>query len=160
MSDNTSTSGSGSGSGCARVTVEVYSNYATALRKCDRFEEALSWYHKCLGLSPSDPNTHASIAFTRHLMRDFDGAMTSYHRALSLQPTFAFCIDMLDRAMADSISSVNMSPMTSSREPLGAAVEKHQFSMLKDGQTDNSVDDCALSDMLGREDSLSFLRAM
>lgn len=50
--------------GCAG---EVYNNYATALRRSKRFEEALTLYQLCLSLNPSDAGTHASIGFTLHL---------------------------------------------------------------------------------------------
>ena len=39
---------------------EIYNNYATALRKMDRFEEALVWYEKCLAANPSDASIFAS----------------------------------------------------------------------------------------------------
>jgi tetratricopeptide (TPR) repeat protein len=95
--------------GSVRIAEEIFSNYATALRKSDRLEDALSWYHRCLSLSPSDPNTHASIAFTLHLLKRFDSAISAYHKALALQPAFTFCIEMLNRAMADACSGSNPS---------------------------------------------------
>ena len=48
---------------------QIFSNYATALRKCGRYEEALYWYDKCLAASPSDANCHACAGFTFHLMQ-------------------------------------------------------------------------------------------
>ena len=39
---------------------EIYNNYATALRKMDRFEDALIWYEKCLAANPSDASIFAS----------------------------------------------------------------------------------------------------
>ena len=39
---------------------EIYNNYATALRKMDRFDEALIWYEKCLVANPSDAAIFAS----------------------------------------------------------------------------------------------------
>ena len=88
--------------GCAG---EVYSNYATALRRSGRFDEALTLYKLCLTSNPSDAGTHASIGFTLHLSQNFDEAITAYHKALALQPTFTFCSEMLSRAMEDLINS-------------------------------------------------------
>ena len=50
-----------------------------------------------------DAGTHASIAFTHHLCQRYDEAISSYHRALGLQPTYTFCSEMLSRAMDDII---------------------------------------------------------
>lgn len=44
---------------------------------------------------------HANIGFTLHLLRRFDEAIEAYHRALSLQPDFAFCTEMLTAALHD-----------------------------------------------------------
>jgi len=86
------------GKGCGE---EVFSNYATALRRSKRYDEALVWYQECLAESPNDAGTHANIAFTLHLSRKFDEAISSYHKALALQPTFTFCSEMLSTCMID-----------------------------------------------------------
>jgi len=49
--------------------LQIFGNYATALRKCERFEEALYWYDKCMATNPNDANCHASVGFTFHLMQ-------------------------------------------------------------------------------------------
>ena len=90
------------------MTEEIFSNYATALRKNNKLDEALFWYNKCLSLSPLDANTHACIAFTLHLQQKYDDAISSYHRALGLQPAFTFCIDMLNKAMSDSCTYMSL----------------------------------------------------
>lgn len=102
--------------------IEIYSNYATALRKMERFEEALRWYDKCLSANPRDAATYASkgkatpvsgllllltlcmyvrAGFTLHLMRRLDAAINCYHQALALQPKLVFCAEMVNRAMED-----------------------------------------------------------
>ena len=145
------------GIGSSALAEEIFSNYATALRKCDRLEEALSWYDRCLSLSPSDPNTHASIAFTLHLMRRFDDAVSAYHKALALQPTFTFCIDMLNRAMVDSC------------EHFAKASLKFNDSITMNNNTHDNYDEngehlfdvdaaCGISIMLAAADSSSFLQ--
>jgi len=89
--------------------LEIFTNYATALRKCARYEDALFWYDKCLAASPNDANCYASVGFTFHLMQRFDMAVSSYHQALAIQPNFTFCSDMLSRAM-DDMSYYDVSP--------------------------------------------------
>lgn len=39
---------------------EIYNNYATALRKLGRFEDALKWYEKCSAANPRDASIYAS----------------------------------------------------------------------------------------------------
>lgn len=82
---------------------EVFSNYATALRRQGRLSEALEWYDLCLVDSPQDANTHAAIGLTLHLLQRFDDAISAYHKALALHPTSAFCATMLSRALEDSM---------------------------------------------------------
>ncbi len=83
---------------------EIFSNYATALRRVKRFDEALHWYRLCLTVNPTDACTHASIGFTLHLMERPGEAVEEYHKALALQPTFSFAADMLSRAMGDALA--------------------------------------------------------
>lgn len=94
-------SANGRGIGSKTGVVEILSNYATCLRKCGILEESIVWYRRCLSFRPNDPMTHANIGFTLHLSRRFDEAVDQYHRALSLQPAFSFCSDMLTQALTD-----------------------------------------------------------
>jgi len=84
--------------------VEILSNYGTCLRKSGMLEQALEWYQRCLSYAPNDPMTHANMGFTLHLSRRFDEAVDQYHRALSLQPAFSFCADMLTQVLSDMSS--------------------------------------------------------
>jgi len=83
--------------------IEIYNNYATALRKSERFDEALLWYDKCLSANPRDASIFANKGFTLHLMRRLDEAINCYHQALALQPKLAFCSEMVNRAMEDMV---------------------------------------------------------
>jgi anaphase-promoting complex subunit 6 len=83
---------------------EIFSNYATALRRSGEYAEALGWYQLSLTESANDANTHACVAFTLHLMRRFDEAVSAYHRALSAAPNSTFCAEMLTRALEDSFN--------------------------------------------------------
>eukprot|EP01036_Dinobryon_divergens_P022778 gene22778-31072_t len=95
---------------------EIYNNYATALRKMDRFEEALVWYEKCLAANPSDASIFASKGFTLHLMGRLDSAIYCYHQALALQPKLAFCAEMVNRAMEDSAAFLSKDSDSSNRQ--------------------------------------------
>jgi anaphase-promoting complex subunit 6 len=49
--------------------LQIFSNYAAALRKCERFDEALHWYDKAMSAQPNDANCHAAVGYTFHLMQ-------------------------------------------------------------------------------------------
>ena len=66
-----------------------------------RWDRALQWYALSIAEDPHDHDTHAAIGFTYHLLRRFDEAISSYHRALALHPSSAFCAEMLSRALED-----------------------------------------------------------
>ena len=93
--------GAGGTAGGKVLGDQVFSNYATALRRAKRYDEALHWYQLCLSVNPSDAHTHAHVGFTLHLLQRYNDAINAYHKALALQPTFSFCSDMLLRAMQD-----------------------------------------------------------
>jgi hypothetical protein len=61
--------GGGRGSKRRNTTgaIEILSNYATCLRRCGLFENAIEWYQQCLAYRPLDAMTHANIGFTLHL---------------------------------------------------------------------------------------------
>lgn len=50
---------------------EIYSNYATALRRTGLWERALQWYSLSVAEDPTDHDTHAAIGFTYHLLRRY-----------------------------------------------------------------------------------------
>lgn len=79
----------------------MFFNYATVLRKLNRLDDALLWYNRCLSLAPLKSLTLASIAFTLHLGRKFEEAITYYQQALSLDPKLTFASDMLQQVMND-----------------------------------------------------------
>ncbi len=45
----------------------------------------------------------SALGFTRHLDGDLDGAIESYHKALSRKPDDPFASEMLNRAMRESL---------------------------------------------------------
>lgn len=48
---------------------QVFSNYATALRKVRSFKEAITWYERSLTYNEKDGAVLANLALTLHLMR-------------------------------------------------------------------------------------------
>lgn len=72
------------------------------LRRLGRLERALQWYSLSIAEEPHDHDTHAAIGYTFHLLRRFDEAIASYHRALALHPSSAFCAEMLSHALEDT----------------------------------------------------------
>jgi len=83
------------------ITSELLFNFATVLRKLSRLTEAIFWYKRCLSVSPTRATVLASIGFTLHLDRRFAEAVVYYHQALSLQPKYTFCTELLNQAMED-----------------------------------------------------------
>lgn len=87
---------------CKRnVGLELFNNYAAALRKNGQYREALFWYDKCMAINPLDGDVHTSIGFTYHLMQHFDKAIQCYHKALSIQPHISVCASLLTKAIED-----------------------------------------------------------
>ena len=81
--------------------LQLLYNYATALRKAGNLDDALEWYQRSLSLGPLKPAILAAIGFTHHLARRFDEAVVYYHQALSIEPKYTFCSEMLTHAMDD-----------------------------------------------------------
>ncbi|KAH8609080.1 putative Tetratricopeptide repeat [Trypanosoma vivax] len=75
-------------------------NLATVYRKLRRYKEAISFYTLYMKCRPNASHGHCALAFTYHLMRNMEGAISHYHIALSIK-TDSFCRDMLDRALAE-----------------------------------------------------------
>jgi hypothetical protein len=50
----------------------------------------------------------SALGFTRHFAGDIDGAIASYHQALSRKPDDPFASEMLNRAMRESLDMGSM----------------------------------------------------
>jgi tetratricopeptide (TPR) repeat protein len=72
----------------------------------NNLDAALMWYQRSLTLGPLKPSIIAAIAFTQHLLCNFDEAIVLYHQALSIEPKFNFCSEMLTNAMNDVLTFV------------------------------------------------------
>ena len=85
----------------SNVTWEAtVSNLAHALRKTNRYGEAIDVYTKALALKPRQANTYAAIAFTYQLMGQPHKAIELYHKSLSIEDD-AFTSDMLFVALKE-----------------------------------------------------------
>lgn len=85
---------------------EILCNYGTCLRRANRLQEALLIYQRCLAMNPRSTENHANVGFTLHLMRRFGEAIEYYHTVLGFEPAHAFCSEMLNNAIEDSLSLV------------------------------------------------------
>ena len=52
------------------------------------------------------------LDFARHLSRDVDGAIKSYHKALNRKPDDPFSSEMLNRALAEAFTYPKSSSLT------------------------------------------------
>lgn len=63
---------------------------------------------------------YAALGFAKHLSGDVDGAIDSYHEALSRKPEDPFASEMLARALAEAVTYPPSLAMLSSFPPTGA----------------------------------------
>ncbi|GMH25574.1 hypothetical protein Nepgr_027417 [Nepenthes gracilis] len=89
-------------------------NLAHALRKLEKYRDAISYYEKGLTLSTRSLSTYSGLAYTYHLQGNYSAAITYYHKALWLKADDQFCTEMLTSALADlscqGIDSILESP--------------------------------------------------
>mmetsp|Transcript_34018 Transcript_34018/g.71558 ORF Transcript_34018/g.71558 Transcript_34018/m.71558 type:complete len:1178 (+) Transcript_34018:23-3556(+) len=79
-------------------------NLGQSYRKMKRYEEAILCFEKCSSLSPGNYAAYAALGFAKHLSGNVDGAIDSYHEALSRKPEDAFTSEMLTRALAEAVT--------------------------------------------------------
>ncbi|KAL3775344.1 hypothetical protein ACHAWO_001275 [Cyclotella atomus] len=104
-------------------------NLGQSYRKLQQYENAIVCFQKCSSLNPvsstpyinvtgillSHPDfslnplqgsaaASSALGFARHLAGDIDGAIDSYHEALSRKPDDQFSTEMLNRALAEAIT--------------------------------------------------------
>ena len=80
-------------------------NLGHALRKQQRFQEALGCYGDALGIAPSSPGTYVAIGYTNHLAGNLEEAIENYHKALGLRPEDSFAADMLAVAVEEECNA-------------------------------------------------------
>uniref|UniRef100_A0ACD5TVM6 Uncharacterized protein n=1 Tax=Avena sativa TaxID=4498 RepID=A0ACD5TVM6_AVESA len=80
-------------------------NLGHALRKLKKYQKAISYYEKALAFPTKTLSAFSGLAYTYHLMDNFEDAITYYHKALWLKPDDQFCTDMLTSALESSCQS-------------------------------------------------------
>jgi len=78
-------------------------NLGHAYRHLGQYEKALECFEMCVALLPRS-SAYAAVGLTQHLMDDLDGAIESYHQALSMKADDPFSSDMLQRALKDQMT--------------------------------------------------------
>jgi anaphase-promoting complex subunit 6 len=76
-------------------------NLGHSYRKSRQFDLAGLCFKRCVSLRPDKFSTYSALAFTRHLLGEFDSAIESYHKALSLKPNDSFSTEMLNKALLE-----------------------------------------------------------
>ncbi len=125
--------------------LEILNNYAIALRRLRNYTEALEYFSLCLSLNPLDPDIHVSIAFTYHLARKFDEAVTYYHRSLAIRANNSFCIEMLHRAMTDKGQYESYDESVANAERNADALDR------SDNASEGNFDDFLMSSNVSNE---------
>jgi len=77
-------------------------NLGHCYRKMLRFHEAVEMYTRALRQAPNKASTYTALAFTHHLMGNFDNAINFYHKALGIFPDDTLTTEMLERALKDA----------------------------------------------------------
>ncbi len=84
---------------------------------------------------------HAALGFSKHLGGDVDGAIDSYHEALSRKPEDAFTSEMLLRALSEAVtyppSLAMLSSLHSGEEVNSGGVGSSILKKIEDGSADN-----------------------
>ncbi|ONL95779.1 Anaphase-promoting complex subunit 6 [Zea mays] len=74
-------------------------NLGHALRKLKEYQKAVSCYEKALTFPTKSLSAFAGLAYSYHLMDNFEAAINYYHKALWLKPDDQFCTEMLTYAL-------------------------------------------------------------
>lgn len=92
-------------------------NLGQVYRKQGKFQNAIICFEKCLALCPGNASSFSALGFTCHIQGDIDGAIESYHQALSRKPDDTFASEMLNRALQDQLDSVSYSGTSTAQTP-------------------------------------------
>jgi tetratricopeptide (TPR) repeat protein len=82
-------------------TVPVFNNYAVALRRANRFEEAADIYRKCLTINPDSDVLHYNLALLYTKTDKWKDAKEALSNALRLNPDNQYAKDLLQSIPAD-----------------------------------------------------------
>jgi len=79
-------------------------NLGQSYRKMRCYAEAIVCFEKSVSLNPGSYSAYAAMGFAKHLSGDIDGAIESYHEALSRKPEDPFSSEMLTRALSEAVT--------------------------------------------------------
>ena len=79
-------------------------NLGQSYRKMSCYAEAIVCFEKSVSLNPGSYSAYAAMGFAKHLSGDVDGAIDSYHEALSRKPEDPFSSEMLTRALSEAVT--------------------------------------------------------
>ena len=80
-----------------KETVPVFNNYAVALRRADRLEDATDIYLKCLKIDPDSDVLHYNLAVLYAKSNKFNEAKEAAANALKLNPDNEYAKDLLTK---------------------------------------------------------------
>lgn len=80
-------------------------NLGHCYRRLRELPRARRCYERALGLGPRSASTCTALGMTLHAMRDVEGAVAMYHRALRYSPEDINCGELLERALGDMFLS-------------------------------------------------------
>jgi len=128
-------------------------NLGHVLRKLRHYDDAIFCFEKALSLD-NEPTARSALAFTHHCSGDIDTAIDLYHESLA-QHQSAFCSEMLNRALSESVSAVDEG-LFSGMDSFFEDVDDNIVSMSSGGgQTPNTNNKSAMSMSLGQRSSMS-----
>ncbi len=78
-----------------KETVRVFNNYAVALRRADRLEDAANIYYKCLKVNPNWDVLHYNLAVLHMKNKNMKEAFAALTKALKLNPNNELANDLL-----------------------------------------------------------------
>lgn len=82
-------------------------NLGQSYRKNLQYQEAIHCFEKCISLCPNNSMPFAALGFTHHIIGDLDTAIEAYHQSLSRKSNDTFAQEMLEKALEDSIDTVD-----------------------------------------------------
>lgn len=82
------------------ATVNVFNNYAIALRRANRFEDSVRIYKKCLQITPDSDILHFNLAVLHHTMNQDQEAKKILDKVLALNPENRPARDFLEKVNA------------------------------------------------------------
>ncbi|KAI9199433.1 uncharacterized protein BJ171DRAFT_518385 [Polychytrium aggregatum] len=88
----------------SNVLQSVLCNLGHAHRRLRNHDEARPYFQRLIMLNPNHAGALAAMALMAHIERDFDEAITYYHKVLALCPQDAISADLLTRAIKSQIS--------------------------------------------------------